>query len=86
MVYSADYSSILTPVMFDDRVRIRYDSNHFSNVFYYDSGAGDVKKGEILTSRLNLLPVDSTNIDLYTGTGKIGIGTTTPVTPLHIYM
>ena len=35
MVYSADYSSILTPGMYDDRVRIRYDSNHFINVFYY---------------------------------------------------
>ena len=82
MVYSADYASVLTPGMFDDRVRIRYDSNHFSNVFYYDGG---VKKGEILTSRLNLLPVDSNNIDIYTSTGKIGIGTAAPATPLHIY-
>lgn len=82
MVYSADYSSILTPGMFDDRVRIRYDSNQFSNVSY---NVGGVKKGEILTSRLNLLPVDSNNIDLYTSTGKVGIGTATPATPLHIY-
>jgi hypothetical protein len=36
MVYSEDYASILTPVLFDDRVRIRYDSNNFSNVFYYE--------------------------------------------------
>ena len=82
MVYSADYASALTPGMFDDRVRIRYDSNQFSNVFYT---VGGVKKGEILTSRINLLPVDSNNIDLYTITGKIGIGTATPATPLHIY-
>jgi hypothetical protein len=82
MVYSADYASTLTPGMFDDRVRIRYDSNHFSNVFYYDGG---VKKGEILTSRLNLLPVDSNNVDIYTSTGKIGIGTATPATSLHVY-
>ena len=82
MVYSADYASILTPGMFDDRVRIRYDSNQFSNAFYYEGG---VKKGEILTSRLNLLPVDSNNIDIYTLTGKVGIGITSPSTPLHIY-
>ena len=82
MVYSADYASALTPGMFDDRVRIRYDTNQFSNVFYTVDG---VKKGEILTSRINLLPVDSNNIDLYTSTGKIGIGTATPATPLHIY-
>jgi hypothetical protein len=82
MVYSADYSSILTPAMFDDRVRIRYDTNQFTNVFYYD---GTTKKGEILTSRINLLPVDSNNIDLYTSTGKVGIGTATPATSLHIY-
>jgi hypothetical protein len=82
MVYSADYASVLTPGMFDDRVRIRYDSNQFSNAFYY---AGGVKKGEILTSRINLLPVDSNNIDLYTLTGKVGIGTATPSTQLHIY-
>jgi len=82
MVYSADYASALTPGMFDDRVRIRYDTNQFSNVFYY---VGGIKKGEILTSRINLLPVDSNNIDLYTSTGKIGIGTATPLTPLHIY-
>jgi hypothetical protein len=82
MVYSADYASILTPGMFDDRVRIRYDSNQFSNAFYYD---GTTKKGEILTSRLNLLPVDSTNIDIYTLTGKVGIGITSPATQLHLY-
>ena len=82
MVYSADYASILTPGMYDDRVRIRYNTNQFSNAFYYD---GATKKGEILTSRINLLPVDSNNIDLYTSTGKIGIGTATPATPLHIY-
>ena len=82
MVYSADYSSILTPGMFDDRVRIRYDNNWFSNAFYY---VGGIKKGELLTSRINLLPVDSNNIDIYTSTGKIGIGTATPVTPLHVY-
>ena len=82
MVYSADYSSALTPAMFDDRVRIRYDSNNFSNVFYTVDG---VKKGEILTSRINLLPVDSNNIDLYTSTGKVGIGTATPQTSLHTY-
>ncbi len=82
MVYSADYASILTPGMFDDRVRIRYDSNQFSNAFYYEGG---VKKGEILTSRINLLPVDTNNIDLYTLTGKVGIGITTPSTPLHLY-
>jgi hypothetical protein len=82
MVYSADYASILTPGMFDDRVRIRYDTNYFSNAFYY---VGGVKKGEILTSRINLLPVDTTNTDLYTLTGKVGIGIATPATPLHIY-
>jgi hypothetical protein len=82
MVYSADYSSVLTPAMYDDRVRIRYDNNYFSNAIYYD---GATKKGEILTSRINLLPVDSNNIDLYTSTGKIGIGTASPATPLHIY-
>jgi hypothetical protein len=82
MVYSADYASTLTPGMFDDRVRIRYDNNQFSNAFYYVDG---VKKGEVLTSRINLLPVDSNNIDIYTSTGKIGIGTATPVTPLHVY-
>jgi hypothetical protein len=82
MVYSADYASILTPGMFDDRVRIRYDSNQFSNAFYYEGG---VKKGEILTSRLNLLPVDSNNIDIYTLTGKVGIGITSPATQLHLY-
>ena len=82
MVYSADYASTLTPGMFDDRVRIRYDTNQFSNVFYT---VGGIKKGEILTSRINLLPVDSNNIDLYTSTGKIGIGTATPATSLHTY-
>jgi hypothetical protein len=82
MVYSADYASILTPGMFDDRVRIRYDSNQFSNAFYYEGG---VKKGEILTSRINLLPTDTTNIDIYTLTGKVGIGIATPSTPLHLY-
>ena len=82
MVYSADYSSILTPGMFDDRVRIRYNTNQFSNAFYYEGG---VKKGEILTSRINLLPSGTNDIDLYTSTGKIGIGTATPQTPLHIY-
>ena len=82
MVYSADYSSVLTPGMFDDRVRIRYDNNYFSNAFYYVDG---VKKGEILTSRINLLPVNSNNIDIYTSTGKIGIGTATPATSLHTY-
>ena len=82
MVYSADYASILTPGMFDDRVRIRYDSNYFSNAFYYED---NVKKGEILTSRINLLPVDSNNIDLYTLTGKVGIGITSPATQLHLY-
>ena len=82
MVYSADYASILTPGMFDDRVRIRYDDRYFSNAFYYEGG---VKKGEILTSRINLLPTDTTNIDIYTLTGKVGIGIATPSTPLHIY-
>jgi hypothetical protein len=96
MVYSADYSSILTPGMFDDRVRIRYDNNWFSNAFYYEGG---VKKGEILTYRpeqgSNILNLDANNIKLGTinnarlpanyGT-KLGIGTT-PIstTDLHVY-
>ena len=67
MVYSADYASILTPGMFDDRVRIRYDNNWFSNSFYYEGG---VKKGEILTYRSeqgsNILNLDATNIKLGT--------------------
>ena len=81
MVYSADYASILTPGMFDDRVRIRYDTNQFSNVFY---NVDNVKKGEILTSRINLLPAGVNDVDLYTSTGRVGIGTT-PETQLHIY-
>jgi hypothetical protein len=96
MVYSADYSSILTPGMFDDRVRIRYDNNWFSNAFYY---VGGIKKGEILTYRpeqgSNILNLDATNIKLGTINNarlpqnyglKLGIGTT-PVatTDLHIY-
>ena len=67
MVYSADYASILTPGMFDDRVRIRYDTNWFSNSFYYEEG---VKKGELLTYRpeqgSNILNLDATNIKLGT--------------------
>ena len=67
MVYSADYASILTPGMFDDRVRIRYDTNWFSNSFYYEGG---VKKGELLTYRpeqgSNILNLDATNIKLGT--------------------
>jgi hypothetical protein len=82
MVYSEDYASILTPGMFDDRVRIRYDNNYFSNAIYYED---NVKKGEILTSRINLLPTDSNNIDLYTLSGKVGIGITSPSTQLHLY-
>ena len=96
MVYSADYASILTPGMFDDRVRIRYDNNWFSNSFYYVDG---VKKGEILTYRpeqgSNILNLDATNIKLGTINNtrlpqnyglKLGIGTT-PVatTDLHVY-
>jgi hypothetical protein len=96
MVYSADYSSILTPGMFDDRVRIRYDTNWFSNAFYYEGG---VKKGEILTYRpeqgSNILNLDATNIKLGTientrlptnyGT-QLGIGISPVVnTKLHIY-
>ena len=96
MVYSADYSSILTPGMFDDRVRIRYDTNWFSNAYYYD---GTTKKGEILTYRpeqgSNILNLNATNIKLGTinnarlpanyGT-KLGIGTS-PIASadLHIY-
>ena len=68
MVYSANYVSVLTPGMFDDRVRIRYDSNHFSNAFYYEN---NVKKVEILTSRINSLPVDSINIDIYTNQRRL---------------
>jgi hypothetical protein len=81
MVYSSVSSSILTPGMFEDRIRIRYDSNQFSNAFY---NVDNVKKGEILTSRINLLPAGVNDIDLYTNAGKIGIGTT-PETQLHIY-
>ena len=96
MVYSADYSSILTPGMFDDRVRIRYDTNWFSNAFYY---VGGVKKGELLTYRpeqgSNILNLDATNIKLGiinnarlpTNYGtKLGIGTSPVATAdLHIY-
>jgi hypothetical protein len=96
MVYSADYASILTPGMFDDRVRIRYDTNWFSNSFYY---VGGVKKGELLTYRpeqgSNILNLNATNIKLGTidnarlptnyGT-KLGIGTSPVATAdLHIY-
>lgn len=39
-----------------------------------------------LKSRLNLLPTGTSDVDIYTSTGKIGIGTTpAPYTPLHIY-
>lgn len=39
-----------------------------------------------LKSRLNLLPSGTSDVDVYTSTGKIGIGTTpAPYTPLHIY-
>ena len=98
MVYSADYASILTPGMFDDRVRIRYDNEWFSNAVY-NEGTPPVKKGEILTYRpeqgSNILNLDATNIKLGTinnarlplnyGT-QLGIGTSPAVnTNLHIY-
>lgn len=39
-----------------------------------------------LKSRLNLLPTGTSDVDVYTSTGKIGIGTTpAPYVPLHIY-
>jgi hypothetical protein len=39
-----------------------------------------------LKSRLNLLPTGTSDIDVYTSTGKVGIGTTpAPFIPLHIY-
>ena len=39
-----------------------------------------------LKSRLNLLPTGTSDVDVYTSTGKIGIGTTPePYIPLHIY-
>ena len=39
-----------------------------------------------LKSRLNLLPSGTSDVDIYTSTGNIGIGTTpAPYTPLHIY-
>ena len=39
-----------------------------------------------LKSRLNLLPTGTSDVDIYTSTGKIGIGTTpASYTPLHIY-
>ena len=39
-----------------------------------------------LKSRLNLLPTGTSDVDVYTSTGKIGIGTTpAPYIPLHIY-
>ena len=37
-----------------------------------------------LTSRLNLLPTGASDIDVYTSTGQVGIGTT-PATLLHTY-
>jgi hypothetical protein len=39
-----------------------------------------------LKSRLNLLPTGTSDVDIYTSTGKIGIGTTpAPYIPLHVY-
>lgn len=39
-----------------------------------------------LKSRLNLLPTGTSDVDIYTSTGKVGIGTTpAPYIPLHIY-
>jgi hypothetical protein len=39
---------------------------------------------KILKSRLNLLPTGASDVDIYTSTGQIGIGTT-PATKLHVY-
>ena len=39
---------------------------------------------KILKSRINLLPTGTNDVDLYTSTGKVGIGTT-PATKLHTY-
>ena len=96
MVYTDKSQSTTNNIYWTDKVKIRYDTNWFSNAFYYEGG---VKKGEILTYRAeqgsNILNLDATNIKLGTinnarlpanyGT-QIGIGTSPVATsPLHIY-
>ena len=83
MVYTDKSQSTVNSIYWNDKVRNRYDTNQFSNVFYYEGG---VKKGEILTSRINLLPTGTNDVDIYTSTGRVGIGTSPAVnTNLHIY-
>jgi hypothetical protein len=49
-----------------------------------NSITGEVITYNTLKSRLNLLPTGASDVDVYTSTGKIGVGTT-PETPLHTY-
>jgi len=50
----------------------------------YDEQGAEIITYKVLKSRINLLPTGTNDVDLYTLTGKIGIGTT-PTTKLHIF-
>ena len=56
------------------------DTQTYNN--YYDTQETLTYKK--LTSRLNLLPTGTSDIDVYTSTGQVGIGTA-PATKLHTY-
>ena len=58
MVYTDKSQSTDNNKFWTDKVKIRYDNEWFSNAIYYE---GAIKKGEILTSRINLLYFEFTN-------------------------
>jgi hypothetical protein len=90
-------NSVLAEQPIDDRRNRRrqgvigvneYDTGTFTNTTATETNTdtGEVITYPVLKSRLNLLPTGTSDVDVYTSTGKIGIGTTpAPYTPLHIY-
>jgi hypothetical protein len=63
-----------------------YDSTTLTTTTETETNSitGEIITYNTLKSRLNLLPTGASDVDVYTSTGKIGVGTT-PETPLHTY-